>query len=611
MQLFQSRFNQSKLKGAFDVLEAKDQKKIILVILIQILMGFMDLAAVAIVGVLGALSVSGVQSRTPGNRVNSVLHFVGLAEVSFQGQVAILGCIAALLMVGRTLFSIVFMRRILFFLSMRGAVISSLLFSKLLNQSLGDVQKRTVQETIYSLTIGVNTIVLSVIGSSVLVASDASLMAIMAIGLFFVDPIIAGFTFIGFTFIGLIMYKLLHKRAKFLGENDSKYSVRISERINEVLVSYRESMVRNRRDFYSREIGILRRDLANTLSALAFLPNISKYVIEMSVVIGALIISGFQFMITDAPHAVATLAVFLAAGTRIAPAALRLQQGAIQIKGSLGTAAPTLKLIEELRDVPPIETASDTFDVGYEHFVPEVHIENLNFKYPAKKEYTISNVSFSIASGEFVAIVGPSGSGKTTLVDLILGVLNPSSGHVLISGNMPLLAVKKWPGSIAYVPQDISMVSGTIRENIAMGYPESMISESLIREAVKVANLSNFVENLEKELATEVGERGTRISGGQRQRLGIARAMYTKPRLIVLDEATSALDGESEANISESLYKFKGEMTVVMIAHRLSTVINADRVIYVSEGKIAAQGTFDEVRRQIPDFEKQAQLFGL
>ncbi len=611
MKILHSKYQDSRLLSAFKVLDISDRRKIALVVLIQIMMGFMDLAAVAIVGVLGALSVSGVQSRAPGNRVNSVLELIGLDGMSLQAQVAILGSLAALLMVSRTLFSVFFMRKILYFLSMRGAVISSSLFSKLLNTNLGEVQKRTTQETIYSLTIGVNTIVLSVIGSSILVISDASLMIIMAVGLFYVDPFIASFTFIGFAFVGFAMYRLLHKRAKSLGENDSLYSVKISERISEVLTSYRESIVRNRREYYSREIGELRTELAKTLSALSFLPNISKYVIEMAVVVGALVISGFQFLVTDAPNAVATLAVFLAAGTRVAPAALRLQQGAIQIKGSLGTAAPTLAMIKELGGVSPIQATGDQFDVAYPGFEPQIQIDNVNFSYPNQAIKAISGVSLSINPGEFVAIVGPSGSGKTTLVDLILGVLEPSTGEIVISGCPPLVSINRWPGAIAYVPQDVAIVSGTIRENIAMGYPIASADEELIEEALRISDLASFAKTLEFGLDTEVGERGTRISGGQRQRLGIARALYTKPKFLVLDEATSALDGETEANISESLLSLRGKVTILMIAHRLTTVKNADKVLYVSDGTIKAQGTFEEVRAKIPNFEKQAQLVGL
>ncbi len=173
------------------------------------------------------------------------------------------------------------------------------------------------------------------------------------------------------------------------------------------------------------------------------------------------------------------------------------------------------------------------------------------------------------------------------------------------------MSINRWPGAIAYVPQDVAIVSGTIRENIAMGYPIASADEELIEEALRISDLASFAKTLEFGLDTEVGERGTRISGGQRQRLGIARALYTKPKFLVLDEATSALDGETEANISESLLSLRGKVTILMIAHRLTTVKNADKVLYVSDGTIKAQGTFEEVRAKIPNFEKQAQLVGL
>jgi ABC-type multidrug transport system fused ATPase/permease subunit len=189
--------------------------------------------------------------------------------------------------------------------------------------------------------------------------------------------------------------------------------------------------------------------------------------------------------------------------------------------------------------------------------------------------------------------------------------LDGTSGSVLISGNPPLQTIAKWPGAIAYVPQDVAMSSGTIRENITLGFPENSEDEGLIHDALRTAQLLTFIESLPQGLDTQVGERGTKLSGGQRQRLGIARAMFTKPKLLVLDEATSALDGQTESDISSSILELKGSATVVMIAHRLSTVRFADLVVYIDGGKILAKGTFEEVRMQVPNFEKQAQLMGL
>jgi ABC-type multidrug transport system fused ATPase/permease subunit len=258
-----------------------------------------------------------------------------------------------------------------------------------------------------------------------------------------------------------------------------------------------------------------------------------------------------------------------------------------------------------------IENVDDTVDIDHDGFIAEINVANATFKYPSKLTPAISDVSLSILPGASVAFVGPSGAGKTTLVDILLGVLNPDEGNLLISGMPPLLAVANWPGAVAYVPQDVVIAAGTIRENVALGYPIEVATDELVISALRVAHLEAFVTALPLGIDTEVGERGAKLSGGQRQRLGIARAMFTKPQLLVLDEATSSLDGESEANISAAIQALRGTITVVMIAHRLSTVRNVDTVFYLAEGKVLAFGTFDEVRRAVPDFNRQAILMGL
>jgi ABC-type multidrug transport system fused ATPase/permease subunit len=574
-------------------------------------LGFLDLLGVAIIGILGALAISGIQSGTPGNRVSAALDLIHIGNQPFQAQAAILGLGAAIILIGRTLLSVFFTRKTLFFLSRRGAVISSELVSKLLSQSLQKIQERTNQETIYAVTYGVTTITLGVLGTVVSLIADGSLMIVMAVGLFVVDPAIAFGTFFVFAIIGLIMYRLMNVRAKFLGIKNWELSLRGDEKIVEVLNSYREIIVRNRREYYVREIARSRMDLANVMAEIQFMPNISKYVIESAVVLGALIISAAQFMMQDAKHAVATLAVFLAAGTRIAPAILRIQQGTIQIRNSLGAATPTLQLIESLNDTKLAHKVLDTVITEHENFSGKVKIRNLTLRYPGKSIPALTNINLEFSHGESIAIVGPSGAGKTSLVDVLLGVLEPQEGSVEISGFAPIETIINWPGAISYVPQDVAISKGTIRENIALGYPIDVATDELVDSAIRIAHLVEFVSSLPDGVDTQVGERGAKISGGQRQRLGIARAMFTKPSLLVLDEATSALDGETEANISDAIQGLKGSVTVVMIAHRLSTVRNADLVVYMESGRIITTGTFEEVRSQVPDFDNQAKLMGL
>ena len=574
-------------------------------------MGALDLMGVAAIGILGAISISGLQSQAPGNRVISVIKFLHISDLSFQTQAIILGISALSLLVGRTILSVFFNRRILFFLSRRGAKISSALISRLLSQTLLFVQARTTQEISYAVTAGVSQITLYVLATAMVLVSDVSLLLVMSIGLFLVDPITAFGTFLIFTLVGFLLYRFMHVRASELGVKQSELTILSNEKIVEVFGSYRESVVRNRRDYYAREIGELRFTLADVSAESAFMPYVSKYVIETTIVIGAVLIGIAQFMLFDLSHAVATLSIFLASGSRIAPAVLRVQQGSVQIRFSLGQATPTLDLIDELGDLKIIENIDDSLDLIHDEFVSEIQVSNVSLTYPNKPLPAVSNLNLLISPGVSVAIVGASGAGKTTFIDVLLGVLNPDLGDILISGYPPLIAVAKWPGAISYVPQDVLISTGTIRENVALGYPAHVATDDLVLNALKIAHLDKFVADLPLGLDTQVGERGTKISGGQRQRLGIARAMFTRPHLLVLDEATSSLDGETEASISEAILAMRGSTTVVMIAHRLSTVKSADVVVYLAEGRIMATGTFDEVRDAVPDFDRQAKLMGL
>lgn len=606
-----NRLGKSQLNRAIKVLSRDDKHKLFGITALQIFMGGLDLLGVFAIGLLGALSVAGSQSSNPGNRVNNALSFLHIQDSTFQNQVAILGVGAVILLLGRTVLSIFFTRRTVFFLSRRGAKISADLISKLLSQSLLIVQSRTTQETVYAVTTGVERIVLQVLATGVVWIADFALLCVMMIGLMILDPVTATLTFVVFLSVGYFLYKFMHVRAGNLGIDNSALTIKSNEKIVEVFGSYRESVVRNRREYYAREIGLIRYSLANTSAELAFLPYVSKYLIETTVVVGAVLIGAIQFSSQDVSNSLGTFAIFLAAGTRIAPAVLRLQQGTITIKSGLGVASPTLDLIEALSDTPLTENDTDRVDLIHEGFESSVEIENVSLTYPNKISPAIANISLTIPAGSSIAFVGPSGAGKTTIIDILLGVLIPDKGCVRISGLPPSLAVSKWPGAVSYVPQDVVISSGTIRENIALGYPMKEATDELVMSALKVAHLDEFVAALPDGIDTQVGERGTKISGGQRQRLGIARAMFTRPHLLVLDEATSSLDAETEASISEAIHELRGSTTVVIIAHRLSTVRKADKVVYLSNGKVLATGTFEEVRKALPDFDVQAKIMGL
>ena len=605
------RVKSSMVIRSVRTLPSTDRNKLKIVVAIQILFGFLDLAGVAIIGVIGSLSVSGVRSSAPGERVSSLLDFFNLANLEFQTQIAVLGFTAMLFLVLRTILSVFFTRKILFFLSRRGAFISSELIYRWLSQPLTVIQSRSTQESVYSLTSGVQVITLGIIATTLNFLTDLALLVILMLGLFVVDVVTALCTILLFSLISLIIFKTTSARAVQLGKENTKFTISSNEKLVEVLSSYRESVVRNRREYYAREIRTLREGLASASAEIQFMPNISKYVIESSVIIGAVVISGIQFVINDAAHAVSTLAIFMAAGTRLAPAVMRMQQSIITVKTNIGSAGPTLDLIDFLGNSEKTFIVSDKVETEHLGFEPSIKVSNLTWTYPNSNTPALQDINLEVKSGEFIALVGPSGAGKTSLVDAILGVLPSSNGSVIISGMTPLEAVKHWSGAIAYVPQDVLISDGSIRQNVSIGFPDSEATDDLVWQAIEMAQLKVFVQSLPNELDSQVGERGTRISGGQKQRLGIARAMFTNPKLLVLDEATSSLDGQTESDIADAIQALKGIVTVVMIAHRLSTVRDADKVIYLDHGKILSIGSFQEVRSEVPEFDRQAQLMGL
>lgn len=606
IKLSQSTFGQSLL-----MLPVNDFKKLFAVIAIQIFLGLLDLLGVAAIGVLGALAVKGVASQSPGTRVQQVLEFVGIADHSLQSQVAFLGATAATLLIVRTFLTVIFAKRTLLFLSRRSASIANKIFQDFISQNLLKIKNISSQEVLFGVTRGVDAIMVGVIGTSVTLISDISLVTIMFTGLVIVDPTIATSSVIVFGFIGFAIYKLLHKKARDLGSLESRLAISNNEQISEVLGSYKEIVVRNRRAYYSEKVSGLRMSMAQTTAEIAFLPNISKYVIESTVVLGTLLISAVQFRLQDATHAVATLTVFMASAARIAPASMRIQQGLIAMKSSLGAANPTLKLIRSIELTSMFDRDLVWTDTLHEGFKGIVQVKDISLCYPDSNVFALKKINFEVLENTSVAIVGPSGGGKTSLIDVILGLIPPTSGSVRISGTNPLESFSKWPGAVAYVPQDIMIINGTLRENVALGYSLSEAPDELVFDALKLAQLESFARGLPDGLETQLGERGARISGGQRQRLGIARALFTKPKLLILDEATSALDAITEQAFTDAINQLKGSLTLITIAHRLSTIKDADNVLYLSNGEIAASGTLQNVRELIPNFDEQAKLMGL
>jgi len=607
------KFKQTDYYKILKLVSKSDRIKLLVVSLIQIFLAFFDLVGVAFFGLIGSVSVAAVSSTKVAGRTESLINFIGLQNFNSQTQVAILAVLAAVLMVIKTFASLYLSKKTIFFLSRRSAVISANLTSDLFRKSFTEIKRQGSQNLIYSLTSGVSQITGTLTVSVALIA-DFSLLIILLAGLLFVNPIMTLILLFSLSLVATILYLSIRNKNKKLATLGARYSIASSNKIFEAVGNYRELLLRGKRQVFADGIGKARMSQAEAGATGSYLMNINKYILEVSVLLITLLISGVQFLLSDALRSVATLTLFFAAISRIAPAVFRIQQNLLSIKSGLGGAKPTLDLINSLHlSVEKLNNAKeiDILPINHSSFSGSVKTIDLSFKYPGSNNYAVRGVNTELALGKYVAVVGPSGAGKSTFIDLLLGLHHPTSGSVQISGLDAIDAIEKYPGAIGYVPQEIQLVSGSIVENVLLGFKDSTDNRILVVEALKKAELNEYLTSTGLILDSNIGDEGGKLSGGQKQRIGIARALITNPKILVMDEATSALDAQTESNISKAVSKIKDQCLVIVVAHRLATVRNADLVIYMQDGQVKAEGTFEEVRKLIPDFDSQAELMGL
>lgn len=599
------------ISDCLGILSKSDRKKYIQVVVIQMLLGILDLMGVAVIGVIGLVTVKGVQSQEASGGALRFLNFVGLSDNTFQSQVAILGIVAALALILKTLLSLFFNWKIMKFLSSRSASIADDLLSRFVGAGQINSNDKSIAEVRHILGPGVFSIATGVLGTASTLVTDVFSVIMISTAIIIIDPLVGSFSILLFSLVGLFLYFGLRRRVETFGKELSNQSIIVDKLLQELFFGYRQIYTGNRIEHYSNSINQSRSRIARLYAINSFIPGLGRYVIEIAIIFGGLATAASLFVFSDSARAFAGLGIFIASGARIAPALLRLQQGTLSIKSNLSVSYLTINLINQIRHDPRVQTFQTTTDFEHKEFTPKLEISNLMFMHKNTSDFELHVEELRIESGSFIAIVGPSGSGKTTFIDLLLGLYKPESGTVLLSGLSPNLAIARWPGATSYVPQDVYIKEGSIKENVAMGYSKNEISDHYVVEALRTAQLIDYVKTLPLGIETIISERGSNLSGGQRQRLGIARALYTQPKLLILDEATSSLDGIVEEDITFAISQTLSALTRIVIAHRLSTVRHADSVIYISGGKILSFGSFNKVRSEVPDFDKSAGLLGL
>lgn len=604
------------MRQSLGLLSTRDRRLLAVSIGMQMATSLLDLVGVLLIGVVGALAITTVQSQPPPDVVQLMQQTLGLEEMSDQDLVLLLSAVAAFLLLFRSVINALLTRRILSFLANRQALVSARLSAALLSMPITFVQRRSTQETGYALISGASAATIQLLGQLSILASEGALLLLMAITLLVISP----WTTLGaIVFFALIALGLQWATGNWASKSGSKLAeadVQSLRAVQEALGAYREILVAHRRHHYVNRIEDLRWQAASVVADTQYIGMLPKFVFEAALVVGGFVLAGALYETQDSVAATGTLALFLAAGFRVMPSLLRLQGAALGMRGSAGVAQPTLALAADLRMEASTSPSSglnrNPCNVPQTVDPPALNVKfsNVSFAYPKAQSMAVKDLSFEIPAGHTTALVGSSGAGKSTVADLLLGVLRPDEGEILMGSADPAEVLQRWPGIAAYVPQEVLIAEGTIRENVGLGLPRSLIHDDLVWEALSKAHLDQFVRG-QGGLSAEVGERGVRLSGGQRQRLGLARALYQQPRLLVLDEATSALDAETEFSVAASITDLGDHVTKVIIAHRLSTIQNVEQVVYIEHGRSVCAGTFAEVCSAVPALARQAKMMGL
>lgn len=599
----------SQILRVAKVFQKEAKNRFAILTLLYVFLGALDLVGIALIGIIGTVSISGVSSREPLAAVSFMLDLLGIKDFSLQMQVTVLGISALIIFFGKSIAAYRITRRINFYLSRRGADLSEYLLTRVVRMPLSEVRNRPMHEVMYAVTSGVSILVLGVVAPALALFSDLVLLIFIIVGLAIVDVLMSLFVIVIFALAGFALYKLMSSKARNLGMAKSQLITVNNIRIMELLRGYREILVRNTDANFVGGIGQKQRELARVEAGISTMPFLSKYFMESFFVFVVLSMSAIQFALKGAVEAFGVLALFLAASTRISPAVLRIQQSLISIKSSLASSEITIKIFEETSKQSLLDLESVKDEKRSLGFVGNVLIKGLSFSYPNSSQENLFDINLQINPGEFVALVGPSGAGKSTLFDCCLGIQQPQVGEIKISGLDPRTAFRSFPGCVAYVPQEVFILNATLRDNLLFGIRDDLYSDQDLLRALEGVNLSGGKSGI--NLDSQLTEFGNNLSGGQRQRIGIARALVTNPRLIFLDEATSSLDSVSENEINMTLQNLRQRVSIFMIAHRLSSVQSADKVVYMERGSILTVGTFEEVRGFVPNFDKQSRLLGL
>lgn len=595
----------AQIRKCYNLLEASDKRKFLFLTFFMSFLGVLDLIGVTLLGVLSLLLFDTGSS----NFFQSLLP-PGLLTF-FVENLYFLAMFISFLFLFKSI-ALIFLSKFEFSFLAKAQTKISLKFARLFyRQPVDRIMGNSSDKVAFNLTYGIDSAITVILSSVSVFVADLVLIFILSIPLYMFDTPLAIFSFVYFGFLAFIVLRFVAPIAHAAGLSESHKNVEVTTLIKNISTGFREINTSFKLDRFFGFLEARKFSASKYFGLRLFLQQIPKFVFELSLIVGAIMFVVIKGSTAAPANEIATsIIVFVAAAFRLAPSLLRLQSAAIVIKSNIGIAASTIDFTDFLRDAKSTNIAPSGNVVRRDNFIPEVSVSDLSFCYRDSRA-SINNLSFAIPANTSFAIVGESGAGKSTLMDCMLGLLTPSSGSVVISGMNPQQAITIWPNSISYLPQQVTLLDASVRENIHLDFGVSGDSDDEIFRILDVVLMKEFVSTLPDGLDTRIGENGAKLSGGEKQRIGLARVLFSKPRILFLDEATSSLDPVTEMSINSALSNITEFATVVVIAHRLSTIRNFDQILFLDQGNNLGIGTFEQLRSGVPSFKQQCDALGL
>jgi ATP-binding cassette subfamily C protein len=589
-------------------MSSKERAKYIVFLGLRSFVALFDLLGIL---AIGFLATSIALFITLGSDSSRVIEFGGLTIPAVTAQTLPVVAVLILgLFFSKAIISILLTRQLAYFLARVEARAARTVADRAFGSGLGEARLHSREEIYFAVQAGSPAAFNSVLNAIGTIVAEG-LLFVLVIGSFLaIDPLSALGALVYFVLIAAVIQLFIGNLMQKAATRATEGAVAANTTIGDLSEVLREATIFGKKAFFFDKIHAARIRTAGSTASQLTLGGMPRYVVETALIIAVALFVLWQSASGDLVKAAGTLGIFLSGGLRLTASLLPLQGALLTIKQSIPVAEKALKFLTPRAGSGP-ELSSGISDSALVNEAVKVELRNVSFEYPDSESPTLIGVEMNIQAGQQVALIGPSGAGKSTLADLMLGLLKPTSGVLLIDDQDPDQVIAKSPGRLSYVPQRPGMISGTLTENIALGVPLGQVDQSRLGEAIDAAHLKKVLGQLPEGVDTNLGKRKDELSGGQLQRIGLARALYSRPGLLVMDEATSALDAESENEINKALGEMRGKVTVVLIAHRLNTVQRSDAVFLVEEGRITASGTFPQLLKSNSTVQNLARLMSI